>query len=403
MQDKRLWRLVRHPGGGGLSSHIVYNPPIMNPWKKYRQQFTGPVTRFDQRNDIFRRTNSDPEFIELKQRFRDREGRRKKPGHTQLNYALTGAAWYLEDHFAMGLAGSNHPGLYAWQSRDDSLNELPQQEIEPATATRLVKESAQFFGAALVGVSELGPLWLYSHIVNDLTGEAQELDLPEKYRYAVVIAVEMDYDFIQTSPMGSSSAATGLGYSKMAVAAGLTAQFIRGLGYDAIPMGNDTALSIPLAIEAGLGELGRNELLITEKYGPRVRLCKVFTDLPLIPDEPVFLGVEKFCEQCKKCADQCPSQAIPHEGKTDQARTRSNSSGVKKWMINPEKCYRFWASNRTDCANCIRVCPFNQEKGWIHDVGRYFIKHLPIFNPVLLWLHSLLNYGEQRPQGEWEF
>jgi reductive dehalogenase len=375
----------------------------MDAWEKYRQQLTGEVTRFDQRDDIFRRTATDPEFIELKARFRDREGRRKKPGHTQLNYALTDAAWYLEDHFAMGLAGSNHDGLYAWQSRDDSLAELPQEEIEPDTATRLVKEAARFFGAALVGVCEIDPLWLYSYIVNDITGEVQELNLPERFRYAVVMAVEMDYDFIKTSPLGSSSAAAGLGYSKMAFTAGLTGQFIRGLGYEALPMGNDTVLSIPLAIEAGLGELGRNGLLITEKFGPRVRICKIFTDLPLAPDEPVYFGVDQFCRECKKCADHCPSQAIPHGEKTSIARTRSNNAGVNKWMIDPEQCYRFWAANRTDCSNCIRVCPFNQEKGWIHDLGRFFIKRLPAFNPVLLWLHGLLNYGEQCPQGEWEF
>jgi epoxyqueuosine reductase QueG len=80
------------------------------------------------------------------------------------------------------------------------------------------------------------------------------------------------------------------------------ARFIQELGYHAMPSGNDTALSIPMAVDAGLGELGRNGILITPKYGPRVRLCKVFTDLPLVHDKPVDLGVQAFCEICKKCA-----------------------------------------------------------------------------------------------------
>ena len=71
----------------------------------------------------------------------------------------------------------------------------------------------------------------------------------------------------------------------------ILAEFIRILGYKAIPMGNDTSLSIPLAIDAGLGELGRHGLLITPEYGPCVRLCKVFTDLPLEPDKPIQFGV----------------------------------------------------------------------------------------------------------------
>ena len=53
-----------------------------------------------------------------------------------------------------------------------------------------------------------------------------------------------------------------------------------------------------MAVDAGLGELGRNGQLITRDFGSSVRISKVFTDLPLIPDRPVDLGVQRFCEQC---------------------------------------------------------------------------------------------------------
>ena len=71
-----------------------------------------------------------------------------------------------------------------------------------------------------------------------------------EFKYAVAIAVEMDYDAIQCSPSGPASTATGLAYSKMAFTAGLLAQYIRGLGFQAVPCGNDTACSIPIAIDA---------------------------------------------------------------------------------------------------------------------------------------------------------
>ena len=80
----------------------------------------------------------------------------------------------------------------------------------------------------------------------------------------------------------SQGGGKGQGYSMMVYTANLMAAFIRGLGYKAIPCGNDTALSIPLAMAAGLGEWSRMGLLVTEKFGPRVRLCKVFTDMPAI-------------------------------------------------------------------------------------------------------------------------
>jgi epoxyqueuosine reductase QueG len=93
-------------------------------------------------------------------------------------------------------------------------------------------------------------------------------------------------------------------------------EFIRNLGYRAIQCGNDTALSIPLAIDAGIGALGRNGLLITPEYGPRVRICKVYTDLPLISNNPNLNFIEKLaktCKNCFKCAEACEIDAITRE------------------------------------------------------------------------------------------
>jgi reductive dehalogenase len=267
----------------------------------------------------------------------------------------------------------------------------------------MVKRAARFFGGALAGVCELDERWLYSHVVNVRTQEHKRLELPEGVRYAIAIAVEMDHSLLQASPTAAASPATGLGYSKMAFISGLLARFIRGLGYRAIPSGNDTALSIPIAIEAGLGELGRHGILITEKYGPRVRLCKVFTDMPLVPDKPVFFGVEEFCRTCKKCADDCPSRAIPFGEKSTQVPTRSNNPGVLKWTIDPEQCFKYWIANHTECSNCIRVCPFNQPPGWHHDLVRAIVKRTTLFNRFLLRMDGLFGYGDQiDPQSIWD-
>ena len=70
----------------------------------------------------------------------------------------------------------------------------------------------------------------------------------------------MDWEGINTSPREEASAATVLAYSRMAQLSASLAKYIRSLGYPALPCGNDTAQSIPLAIDAGLGELGRNGL-----------------------------------------------------------------------------------------------------------------------------------------------
>jgi len=71
-----------------------------------------------------------------------------------------------------------------------------------------------------------------------------------------------------------ASAACGDGYSRMAVTAFKLAEFIRALGYRALPAGNGVGLSIPIAIDAGMGELGRNGLLVTPKYWAKGQTCK---------------------------------------------------------------------------------------------------------------------------------
>jgi len=92
-------------------------------------------------------------------------------------------------------------------------------------------------------------------------------------------------------------------YAKGACIATQIASFIANLGYSATAshIRHYEAVLVPLAVDAGLGELGRLGYLITREFGPRVRLGAVTTDLSLIPDKPVDIGVEDFCRICKKC------------------------------------------------------------------------------------------------------
>jgi reductive dehalogenase len=175
---------------------------------------------------------------------------------------------------------------------------------------------------------------------------------------AIVMAPDMSRDMILDSPNVAEFAATDLGYSKMAWLAIMLAEFIRALGYQAIPCMNDTALSIPLAITAGLGQAGRNGLLITPEYGACIRLCKVLTNMPLNIDQPINFGLTEFCRQCLACAQACPADALSFEGQKFTGVCESNNPGIKKWFVHAEKCLRFWQENGGACANCIAVCPF---------------------------------------------
>jgi len=362
----------------------------------------GKVEQFDQKNEMFKRPFWDSDVKDLGQKFYfTKVMPREKPGYTLEDKAFVNASWHLETRFAKGNRGGRE-GLYVWDW-DGEVFMIPRvapglkiTAVDPVKATREVKKVARFFGASLVGVCELDRRWLYSYAYYQFSDEpVAKIEIPEEYKYAIVMAIEMDYKGIGCSPAHPASVATGLNYSKMAFVAGLLAQYIRGLGYKAIPNGNDTACSIPIAIDAGLGELARNGLLITPEFGPRVRLCKVFTDLPLVPDRPIEFGVWDFCMKCERCAEECPSRAIMYGEPTEKPNNISNREGLLRWPINAEKCFAFWAANHADCANCIRVCPFNKPPGWLHNAVRWGVKNTRWLDSTLVKLDKLFGYGKQ--------
>lgn len=314
---------------------------------------------YDQRNLIFNRVSNDstwPGYGRTEEEAGLRNIAENKPGHTRVDYALAEAAWTVHEAWAESFSwerlGRPHgPSLMGekW---------LKERYIvdDPAEMTRRMKRAARLYGASLVGVAKLDRRWLYANRRYDLA----PLIIQDGIRNVVVMAIEMDETGIATSPACAAAAATGVGYSKMAFTASCLAEFIRNLGYTALPAGNDIGLSVPLAIDAGLGQLGRNGLLITPEYGPRVRLCKVFTDLTLVADGPIDFGVTEKCTKCKLCAEACEVEAISKATEPSwEPACRSSSPGALKWYVDGEKCYGYWCDNGTDCSTCISVCPYN--------------------------------------------
>ena len=127
-----------------------------------------------------------------------------------------------------------------------------------------------------------------------MSSTSRPAEIPDTLNNVIVVAQPMDYELVRTVPSALSGSATGLGYSHDALVVLSLTQYIRNLGYEAIASMNDTSLAIPYAIKAGLGEYGRHGLLITPKYGPRIRLGKIYTNLPLAHDQPINFGVKEL-------------------------------------------------------------------------------------------------------------
>ncbi len=354
---------------------------------------------FDQKNEMFKRARWEEKFRWAGKRYYGVVTPKETPGFRIEDMALRNAAWWLEFVYARGIDTSNY-GIFSWENKRDSIQALPEDAKfdpkDPGYNARVIKKAAKIFGADLVGICKLDRRWIYTKGFKFVERKEYDIDVSDEYQYVINMAVEMPYEPLRYSPTYIGGGGTGVGYSLMAYVAGLVAQFLRQLGYKAIPSGNDTAMSVPYAIQAGLGELGRLGQVITYDFGPRVRLCKVFTNLPLKCDDPICFGATEFCESCKKCAEKCPSQAISYEpNRSTEPNNKSNAAGTLKWYINAEKCFEFWAKNYADCGNCIRVCPFNKPKGLLHSSVKWTVDHMPQFNRPVKWADDLFGYGRE--------
>ncbi len=311
--------------------------------------------RYDERKHPLCKTAADKKYRYYNRDIEEKMSeilKEKKPGYSRIDYALDSAAWTLYETFKL-IPEEKIRGL----GEHESYKSLPKYNVENREKmSKIIKKVASFFGASLTGIAHLDERWVYLY---DCDGN--KIEIPKECRYAIVMVVEMDPVALGSSPSVTSATATALGYSQSTFLVMHLGEFIKSLGHHVIKMVNDTALSIPLAIDAGLGQLGRNGLLITKEYGPRVRICKIFTDLPLKVDHPIDFGVTDFCKKCKECAEACEADAISFDDEPSfETKCSANNPCVKKWYIDGEKCYDFWYENSMDCATCITVCPFSK-------------------------------------------
>ena len=270
------------------------------------------------------------------------------------------------------------------------LNPVAAPVKDPVKMAAHIKEVARFLGADLVGVCELRPWMVYSHRglrIDQRKGTWGEPITPP-HRFAISMAHEMDYERLRYSPSFIDGAEVGLGYLESAKLATTLACYIRELGYPATAHFHvsERVLHTPIAVMAGIGELARNNSLITRELGPRLRLATVTTDLPLAVDGPIDIGVQAFCEECRKCARLCPSQAISH-GEKEVER------GYRHWVTNNDKCITYWNAdpNRwNDCARCMTVCPWNKPDRWWHRIGIGLATRGRFARKLMLWLDDLI-------------
>jgi reductive dehalogenase len=364
-------------------------------------EIVGAVKRFDERDTVFAREALVPGSKE-EALYHERNPHLKhvdKQLSTFINDKLdrSGPTWGRA-FYQTAFSSLAHLAL------PDCVDGVPpsgHMDFSEGDAARVVRHVARYLGADVVGIGPLRQEWVYSHkgvrpffssqaanppffegMPDEYTGRLWGDAINLEHRNAIAMGFAQDLSLLRTGPGEASDLEIGRVYAKSALVACQVASFIRSLGWPARAhhVRNYCLLVVPVAVDAGLGELARSGHLIHKTYGLNLRLSCVTTNMPLEHDAPVDIGVQDFCERCLKCARNCPAGAIPQGPK----RT---VNGVRKWKMDPEKCLLYWSKVNAACLICQVVCPWSKPPSWFHRA----IAHIA---SKASWMTSLLVFGD---------
>jgi ferredoxin len=347
-----------------------------------------PTRRVDERDIMFARARLKPGSPEFESYYAMRPENRESDDRTRELPGLLSPDSVKADPVAFASAKASFAICRALSEEVDGPVAPAREEMPAPQMSTIVKRLALYLGARAVGVTELRPYHVYTHVGrgSGVWGEPIRLD----HRWAVAFTVEMDYATMRSAPDAPVVAESARQYVESAKIAIQIALLIRSVGYPARAHidGNYRVIAPLVAQDAGLGEIGRMGILMTPGLGPRVRLGVVTTDVPLVPDPPGDDGsVIDFCTVCKKCAENCPSMSIP-------SGDRTPIDGGRRWAIDPDSCFRYWNAIGTDCGVCMTVCPYSHPDNVAHDLVRLAIRRSGTGRRAALWLDNLF-YGRR--------
>lgn len=232
------------------------------------------------------------------------------------------------------------------------VNEDPTVFESPKDAAINIKQKALDLGADEVGIAAIEASDVYKG------REVSE-------SYAIVVGQRMLWRAFQNVVSRESAIECLRVYFSLGeIVIGL-AVHVRSLGYPCRvehPIGDSDLLHIPLALKAGFGELGRHGSIIHPKMGPLFRLGSVATSMPLHTDQPIDVGIARFCDTCKACRLYCPADAIPDERSEDAGK---DHLGNYRYVVDTGRCFPYFAKHNY-CSICLPVCVYNH-KEWARD------------------------------------
>lgn len=385
--------------------------------RKPTYDITGEIQRYDERDNVFAREAlvlGSPE---------EQEYHSRNPHLVQVDREIGSFIHAKRDRSASSWESAYYQGAFspiAHLGIPDCVDGVPLEPpigLSPFANSELLKALALHLGADLVGIGPLRQEWVYSHrgvlpffgwgqpnpplfegTPRHYTGAGYGDPIEIPHVNAVVFAFAQDPDAMKAGPGEASDLEVGRVYAKSAVVACQVARFIRGLGYGARAhhLRNYGVLMVPVAVDAGLGELARCGYLVSRRYGANTRLSCVTTDMPLSHDEPVDLGVQDFCSKCLKCARACPANAIP-------MGDRVEVNGTLRWKADAERCLLYWGKIGAACMICQTICPWSKPPTSFHRLVAHMAVNIPWLRRGLVVMDDVF-YGaefKRKPKPGW--
>ncbi len=212
-----------------------------------------------------------------------------------------------------------------------------------------MKEMAYSLGADLVGVAKA-----------ESFTEAPKGHRPEELlrgaRSVIVMAIHLLDASLESTPNREYSVTYNVVNRELDRIAFRVARFLQDKGYRALQIPASPPYDVSRNMGdlshrhaghlAGLGVFGKNSLLLSTKFGPRIRLVSVITDAPLTADKPFDLDL---CKQCERCIRACPAGALKGNRVVDKLRCDAHHVEVGKQLQLED-----WEQI---CGVCIHVCP----------------------------------------------
>jgi len=245
------------------------------------------------------------------------------------------------------------------KSLHDLVDSYPIKETQKIDKTfaKNIKEITKYYGATDVGITKLDDASYYSYgggLSEALGIDTYNQKIKANYKTAIMFTVKMDLELMNRAPNFEELLATEEGYLYIAQVGARLSVYLKSLGYDAFLNSSELYLAplVPLAYDAGLGEIGISNHLVTLEHGDNVRIGAVFTSLELEIDKPIDFGLVEFCKHCALCLINCPTNCISHLPRM--------VNGRQFYKFDDTKCFEMWTKSGTDCGICIQSCPFTQ-------------------------------------------